>query len=206
VARPKKDPKPKTNSAAQPVRLDLGCGPNKREGFIGVDVLKFGGKVDIVFDLGNVKKKFPWKDDSVDEIHCSHMVEHLTWVQRVHFFNELWRVMKVGAKAQVIMPHWCSSRYYGDPTHKEPMSEWAWFYMDADWRKSQAPHDDAKQAGKHPLAYICDFASTVSYGLHQALQGRNPESINYAIQFYKEACTDMIVSLTKKPSPKALKK
>ena len=87
MARSKKDPRPKTNSAAQPVRLDLGCGPNKREGFIGVDVLKFGGKVDVIFDLGS-GKKFPWKDDSVDEVHASHFVEHLTWPQRVHFFNE----------------------------------------------------------------------------------------------------------------------
>ena len=54
-------------------RLDLGCGQNPREGFEGVDL--YGEKAKHKVDLF----KFPWPfaDGSVDEIHCSHFLEHV---------------------------------------------------------------------------------------------------------------------------------
>ena len=73
------------------LKLDLGCGKNKREGFLGVDCRKFDG-VDQVVDLLKLKRdveewrilgkpksdghdlfeRWPWKDNSVAEVHCSH--------------------------------------------------------------------------------------------------------------------------------------
>ena len=129
--------------AVKLINLDLGSGPNKKDGFIGVDKYKMKG-VDVVCDLG--KEKWPWKDNSVDEVNCTHFLEHLTnfngkW-ERTHFFNELYRVMKKGAKATLVFPHWCSNRYYGDPTHCEPFSEFGFYYLSKDWRATQAPHSD----------------------------------------------------------------
>lgn len=168
-----------------PLRLDFGCGPHKREGFTGVDVRKFPG-VDIVRNVA--KGKWPWKDGSVDEAHCSHMLEHLTWPERVHFLNELHRVLKPGGQCQIIIPHWASSRYYGDPTHKEPMSEFAFMYLNADWRKTNAPHTD----------YTCDFGVAWGYNLHPTLQTWNEERRMEAVQWFKEAAMDTVATLTKK--------
>jgi predicted SAM-dependent methyltransferase len=55
------------------LKLDLGCGQNPREGFDGVDL--YGDKAKHKVDLF----KFPWPfaDNSVDEIHCSHFMEHI---------------------------------------------------------------------------------------------------------------------------------
>jgi predicted SAM-dependent methyltransferase len=60
-------PAPKT------VKLDLGCGQNPKEGFEGVDL--YGDKATHKVDLW----KFPWPfgDASVEEIHCSHFLEHI---------------------------------------------------------------------------------------------------------------------------------
>lgn len=178
--------KVKEKKAEKLVLLDLGCGPNKQEGHIGVDSLKFKG-VDVVMDMG--KKKWPWKDNSVDGAFSSHAVEHLEWPERVHFFNELYRVLKKGGQAKIIVPHWASMRFYGDPTHKAPFSEFAWNYLNAEWRKVNAPH----------VGYTCDFQFPVPYGYNLApwLAGRNQEFINFAITAYKEACSDMIGTLTK---------
>ena len=73
--------------APKPLKLDLGCGPNPREGFIGVDARQFGcdgvetdGKVDVIHDL---RTDWPWKDGSVEEVHSSHFLEHLTGAERV---------------------------------------------------------------------------------------------------------------------------
>lgn len=169
----------------QLLKLDLGCGKNKRDGFHGVDCRQFDGKVDQVADL---TKAWPWKNGTVEEAHCSHMIEHLTWPERVHFFNELHRVLIPGGKCQLILPHWSSARYYGDPTHKEPMSEFAFYYLDKNWREGNAPH----------VGYTCDFAVTWGYSLHQSLLSRNQEYQQFALQNYKEAAQDIIATLVKK--------
>ena len=76
----------------QPLKLDLGCGKNKMAGFVGIDALQFEG-VDHVVDL---RQPWPVDDNSVDEVHCSHFLEHLTGAERIQFFTELNRVMKTG--------------------------------------------------------------------------------------------------------------
>lgn len=169
------------------VKLDLGCGPNKKEGFVGVDSRQFDGKVDIVHDL--TITPWPWEDESVEEVNASHIVEHFSWPQRVGFFNELFRVMKVGAKAQIVIPHWASARFYGDPTHREPMSEFAFYYLLRSWRYMNAPHTD----------YTCDFDATWGYSLHPTLHARNTEYQQYAIQNFKEAAQDIIATLVRRP-------
>jgi hypothetical protein len=177
-----------------PYKLDLGCGTQKKEGFTGVDSRAFPG-VDVVHDLGT--HTWPWADDTVEEVHCSHMIEHLTWEQRVFFFNELYRVLKKGAKAQIILPHWCSNRYYGDPTHKAPFSEMAWLYMNKEWRKTQAPHADSELA-PGPLAYSCDFDVSYGYSIAPWMVGRDKGFMDFALQAYKEAAQDMSAVVVKK--------
>ena len=56
-----------------PLKLDLGCGQNPKEGFDGVDL--YGEKAKHKVDLF----KFPWpfEDASVEEINCSHFLEHV---------------------------------------------------------------------------------------------------------------------------------
>lgn len=168
------------------IRLDLGCGKNKREGFTGVDSRKFEG-VDVVADL---TKPWPWKDGTVEEVHCSHFLEHLTAPQRVHFANELCRVLKQGGKAQIITPHWCSARAYGDVTHQwPPVSEFWFYYLLKGWREVNAPHNDG---------YTCDFDATWGYGMAQPLVTRNQEYQQFALANYKEAAQDLIATLVKR--------
>lgn len=166
------------------IKIDIGCGPNCKEGFDGIDAIDFGQKY--VGNAIDVLKKF--KNDSVEEFHCSHFIEHLTWPERVEFLNELCRVMKKGAKGQLILPHWNSSRYYGDPTHKEPMSEFAFYYLSKEWRDGNAPH----------TGYTCDFDCTWGYSLHPSIMSRNQEYQQYAMSWYKEAVQDVICTMTKK--------
>lgn len=178
------------------LRLDLGSGPNKKEGFLGVDKYKMKG-VDVICDLG--KDKWPWKDNSVDEVNCTHFLEHLTnfngkW-ERVHFFNELHRVLKKGASAYLVFPHWCSNRYYGDPTHCEPFSEMGFYYLSKEWRDTQAPHTDKKW---NKNGYSCDLEANWGYSYHPLLETRNQEYVQNATTFYKEAVQDMIATLKKK--------
>lgn len=202
---------------AAPIKLDLGCGPNKRQGFTGVDRIQFPG-VDVVLNLAETltegawvfneatKTKqrrlssgfaeWPWPENSVEEIHCSHTIEHFDSAERVHIFNEMYRIMKPGAKATIIAPHWCSCRAYGDPTHKwPPVSEFLFYYLLKDWRRTQAPHTDAEH---WPQGFKCDFDATWGYSLQQDIVSRNQEYQQNALKFWKEAAQDIIATLTKR--------
>jgi len=167
-------------------KLDLGCGKSKREGYFGVDEKAFDG-VDLVHDLST---DWPWTNDSIEEVHCSHFVEHLTVPKRIHFVNELYRVLKVGGKANIIVPHWGSCRAYGDLTHQwPPVSEFWFYYLDKGWRTQNAPHNDF---------YNCDFVITWGYGMHMTLLNRPEEYQQFAMQNYKEAIQDIMSTWTKR--------
>jgi hypothetical protein len=174
------------------LKLDVGCGSKKRDGFHGVDQYKMKG-VDTVLDIGNVK--WPWKDKTVDEINASHFIEHLTADERIHFYNESFRVLKEGCKVSIAVPHWASNRAYGDPTHQwPPVSEMSFYYLNQEWRDSQAPHTDAKWNKK---GFKCNFHATWGYSFSPELGARSQEYVQFALQNYKEAAQDMIITLTK---------
>ena len=187
-----------TAPPAQRLKLDLGCGMNKRQGFLGVDAIDFDG-VDCVADL---TKPWPWPDSSVEEAHCSHTLEHFFGLQRVHVMNELWRVLIPGGKCTIIVPHFASCRAFGDFTHKwPPVSEFFFYYLSREWRLGNpvkglppnAPHNDIEY---NRDGYTCDFEATWGYAMHPALTVRNVEFQQFAFQFYKEAIQDVIATLT----------
>jgi hypothetical protein len=191
---------PGQKTPAPLLKLDLGCGAAKKEGFIGVDSRKFPG-VDQVVNLAEaiesglfgspVYKAWPWKDGSVEEVHCSHFVEHLTAPERIHFVNELYRVLSPEGKATVITPHWASCRAYGDLTHQWPPVSEMWFcYLLKAWRDTQAPHNDA---------YTCDFDVTYGFTLHPALQARAEDYRQHAVANFKEAAQDIMATFKKRP-------
>lgn len=175
------------------VKLDIGCGSKKKEGFVGIDRIKFDG-VDVVCDVGVAP--LPYEDNTVDEVHSSHFVEHLSASERIHFMNELSRVMKPGAKATIIVPHYSSGRAYGDLTHQwPPVSEFWFYYLKKEWRMQNAPHTDQEH---WPGGYCCDFDATWGYGLHPSLLVRNQEYQQFALNFYREAAQDIHATLVKR--------
>lgn len=180
---------------AEPLKLNLGAGKSKMEGYLSVDQIPFEG-LDLVADL---TQPWPWPDNSVSDIHASHMLEHFTADERVHIFNEAYRVLIPGGKMAIITPHWASQRAYGDPTHKwPPVSEFAYYYVWKEWRLQNAPHTDIEF---NPKGFNCDFNFSGGYALHSGMAGWNIERQQYAQQWYKEAATDchMTIQSQKKP-------
>lgn len=95
-----------------PVRLDVGCGPRKKEGYIGVDFDANWPGIDVAADL---TKRFPYPDNSVDEIRAHDIIEHLP--DRIHTMNEFWRICKHGAKLDIRVPSTDGRGAFQDPTH-----------------------------------------------------------------------------------------
>src|SRR3982751_3710127 len=82
------------------VRIDLGCGGAKREGFLGLDYSAQAG-VDHVLDL--TRDTYPFPDASVDYVYSSHFLEHIS--QPNHVFQEIGRVCKDGARIEFWTPY-----------------------------------------------------------------------------------------------------
>lgn len=135
------------------LKLDLAGGQNAREGFQCVDVWDGAG---IVHDL--TVTPWPFEDESCEELHCSHFMEHLTGFQHIDFMNEAWRVLIPGGKLTIIVPHWKSARAWQDPTHIRPVPEAWMYYWSQAWLK-------ANKLTHGPYAAIkCNFEIVAASG------------------------------------------
>ena len=111
------------------ISLDLGCGANKQNGFVGIDARPLPG-VDIVHDL----EKFSWPlpDRCASLAVASNLVEHINPHGGVflRFMDEVWRVLKPGGKFLIATPYAGSQGYWQDPTHCNGCNEVTWAYFD----------------------------------------------------------------------------
>jgi predicted SAM-dependent methyltransferase len=153
-------------ASTEPVRLDLACGQTPKDGFKGVDLYAPGAeKVDVL------KFPWPWKANSVDELHSSHFLEHIparNFEDRDRaflgpalaetfsgkdllccFMDEAWRVLKHNGIFTVIVPNARCNRAFQDPTHRRFFVDETFLYFNKGWREAQ-------KLG-HYLG-ICDFA------------------------------------------------
>lgn len=128
------------------MKLNLACGKHKIPGWMNVDVSEQVGP-DVVADL----LKFPWrfgpcglhdsdmgmaymKSDEIEEIFCSHFVEHIG-DELIAFMDEAHRVLKPGGLFRIRCPYYTSIRAVQDPTHKRFISEAMFQYFSAEGRK-----------------------------------------------------------------------
>jgi len=113
----------------QGIKLDLGCGENKNEGFVGMDNRKLKG-VDIVHDLEEFP--FPLPDECASLVVASHVVEHISPHKGtfIDFMNEVWRIMMPNGEFMIATPYAGSPGFYQDPTHCNPCNEMTWEYFD----------------------------------------------------------------------------
>jgi hypothetical protein len=180
------------NGASPPsalLKLDLGCGQNKAEGFLGVDFVAAEG-VDIVVDLS--RTPWPWDDASVEEVHCSHFLEHLTGEERIGFANELYRVLVPGGKATIITPWWGSVRAIQDPTHKwPPVADNSYLYWNRGWR-------EINKLDHYPFTCDFDFAPAYVMAVETGVHMRPEETRAFWLKHYVNMINDLQVVLTKR--------
>jgi len=82
-----------------PIRIDLGSGPSKRDGYIGIDL---SPNADIQWDL---RKGLPLDDNVISEIRSDHFFEHLELREIIVLLKECHRVLKPGGRLDFSVPH-----------------------------------------------------------------------------------------------------
>jgi SAM-dependent methyltransferase len=99
------------------LRIDLGCGPSKAPGFLGVDRFPLEG-VDMVADLN---KSLPFADNSVDLVYASHSLEH---IQDLMFtMSEVYRICKHRAQICIVAPYNEQKLNVANPYHYQVFNE-----------------------------------------------------------------------------------
>ncbi len=197
-------PAKKTNKQPKSIKLSIACGDNKPEGFLGVDIAETKSS-DFVVNL----LEFPWKefaDNSVDEIECSHFVEHIPHGDGFHdpffqFFDEIHRILKpaefdpenpnIPTKgfASIICPYYSSMRSWQDPTHQRAISEASFLYLNKQWRIDN-------KLDHYPVD--CDFDFSYGYALSPDWQNRSDDARGFAIAHYHNVVNDIQVQLVKR--------
>jgi len=98
--------------------VNLGCGKTRIPGSTGVDVVKIKNYVDIVHDLDVTP--YPFKNNSIDEVHLYHVLEHLH--EPIKKVEEIHRILKPGGLLYLRVPHFSSVGAFMDITHVRPFS------------------------------------------------------------------------------------
>ncbi len=133
-------------------KLNLGCGNNYESGWINCDISK-KVKADFYFDLG--KKRFPFKDNTFEEVKAEMVFEHLPdYNARVHFLREVHRVCKNGAKIFLSVPHFSSQGAWGDLQHTRPFTSLSLDYFAVNKTHKYSIMQAQEVDGENHLFYV----------------------------------------------------
>jgi SAM-dependent methyltransferase len=107
------------------MKIDFGCGQQKKNGYVGVDTLSLPG-VDVVHDLNIIP--YPFEDSVACDIWLDNVLEHLNNPLKV--MEEIYRISRNDAKVIVGVPYFRSFYSIIDPTHKNFFGVYWFSYFD----------------------------------------------------------------------------
>lgn len=105
----------------QLMKLNIGCGNKKLEGYINIDKQP---SADVCLDLEGAI--LPYGNNSIDIILASHVFEHIQ--NLIPLVNECHRVLKPGGVLNIAVPNVEFLEAFQDPTHIRFFTEATWRY------------------------------------------------------------------------------
>ncbi len=123
------------------MKLNLGCGFDKRDGYINLDNFEHCNP-DILHDIESAPYPFP--DDYFDEILIKHVLEHVgqTFSVFKKVIQEIYRISRDGAKIIIQVPNYKHVTFWSDPTHVRAFDEITFSMMSRkqndEWIKSKS--------------------------------------------------------------------
>ncbi len=117
------------------LKVNLGCGDEIYKEYFNIDKVLLSG-VDFAWDLE--KTPLPFKTDSVSEIRCEHILEHIN--NFIPLVEELWRISKNGGRIYVVAPYFRYEAAYRDPTHVRFFTEHSFDYFQEGVKFSHYSH------------------------------------------------------------------
>jgi predicted SAM-dependent methyltransferase len=102
------------------MKLNLGCGNHKLDGYVNCDV-EAACAPDRIVDLERIP--WPFESDIAEEVVLSHVLEHVGAKTETYLaiIRELYRVCRDGATVKIAVPHPRHDDFITDPTHVRPI-------------------------------------------------------------------------------------
>ena len=102
------------------MKLNLGCGNKKLEGFVNIDLTEYCAP-DMIMDLENTP--YPFKSNSITEIRMKSVIEHLPIDPKPFFkiLQEIYRISTNGCVIHIECPHPNHRWQIVDLTHQKPI-------------------------------------------------------------------------------------
>jgi predicted SAM-dependent methyltransferase len=119
------------------MKLNIGGGDTKYEGFVNVD---YDANCNPDYCVDMEKDVWPFEDNSVDAVIAHHVLEHMG-EGYFHVMKELYRVCEHGAMIDIRVPHHRHDHFINDPTHRRPIT------VDGLWLFSKKYNDSCKEQG-----------------------------------------------------------
>jgi hypothetical protein len=127
-------------NAGETIKLNMGCGEDKLEGYFGVD--KHHPSADIKQDLTELNLP----DECADEILASHIIEHIPQHRTIETITKWFNLLKTGGKLVMELPDMeklCAAYVEADDQKRYELSLWifgaAVNYIDDDVLKNGTP-------------------------------------------------------------------
>jgi hypothetical protein len=202
-------------------KLNLACGQIRIPGYFGIDLVKVGAvdaamdlqsfPWDIASDsaeevicnhylehtpmdtLGHkllllIKNAGSFGDlqDEVDKIDLNAPNDGL-----IDFMEEVYRIMKLGAKLHVICPHYNTGMAWQDPTHRRAITEQTFHYFDKGWR-------ERSNLNHYPIHTNLEVKFE-GYDLYPDVMNKSTEEKLFSSRHLSNFIAHVKFTLTKKP-------
>jgi hypothetical protein len=135
------------------MKINLGSGYRRYDGFVNIDDDPLV-KPDYLVNIDDVNIRLPFDDNTVEEIKASHILEHIG-DGFIPLMKELYRVSSHGAILDIVCPHHTHDVFFGDPTHRRPITVNAMKLFSKKFNQQQIEKFDASSG--LGLKYDIDF-------------------------------------------------
>lgn len=164
------------------IAIDLGCGPKKAPGHVGLDIAPAPG-VDHVVDFD--RDPLPFADDTVSRVFSSHCFEHVA--DPLRLMREVSRIARHGAEVEIWVPY----GFHNDAF----LFEHRTFFNENHFRhlSELAPEFWRERLGAHWRVHEIVFA--IDGTLLESLVARG-EDLAFAVRHYQNVVVEMGVMAT----------